>query len=207
MTLVPSSSPSFVLRPGEIRRGELQLARQALEPVRPPSWVPTAAWRGASWWIACTGDCRGPLTYGAAHEKIVIIGLPPNVICYFDNLCGWQMCPSVNWIERWCYLWDSCDAIRSQGDENAPLPLVSLKVLPETTYSCITKGYCVGGNQARGWTPTQQPPDGFPLLRRGDGRRPPSETRGETSAQLLPSLTRLQLPLMYLTLTTSITTI
>jgi hypothetical protein len=21
-------------------------------------------------------------------EKIVIIGLPPNVICYFDNLCG-----------------------------------------------------------------------------------------------------------------------
>jgi len=24
------------------------------------------AWRGASWWTACTGACRGPLTCGAS---------------------------------------------------------------------------------------------------------------------------------------------
>jgi hypothetical protein len=27
-------------------------------------------------------------TFTNREEKIVIIGLPPNVICYFDNLCG-----------------------------------------------------------------------------------------------------------------------
>jgi hypothetical protein len=37
----------------------------------------------------------------------------------------------------------------------------------------------VGGNQARRWTPTQQPPESSALLRRGFGRRPPSETGGE----------------------------
>jgi hypothetical protein len=48
----------------------------------------------------------------------------------------------VNWIERYCGLWDSCDVMRSQGDEDAPPPPVPLKVLPETTHSCITKFYC-----------------------------------------------------------------
>ncbi|CAL4989736.1 unnamed protein product [Urochloa decumbens] len=53
---------------------------------------------------------------------------------------------SLNWIERWCDLCmkfsDSCDAIRRQGGQNAPTPPGPLKVLPETTYSCITRGYC-----------------------------------------------------------------
>ncbi|OEL32784.1 hypothetical protein BAE44_0006197 [Dichanthelium oligosanthes] len=53
---------------------------------------------------------------------------------------------SLNWIERWSDLCmqfsDSCDEILSQGGENPRLPPGPLKVLPETTYSCITRGYC-----------------------------------------------------------------
>ncbi|CAL4904339.1 unnamed protein product [Urochloa decumbens] len=56
-----------------------------------------------------------------------------------DKIC-------LNWIERWSDLCmqfsDSCDAVRSQGGEDAPRPPGPLKVLPETTYSCITRGYC-----------------------------------------------------------------
>ncbi|CAL4995676.1 unnamed protein product [Urochloa decumbens] len=56
-----------------------------------------------------------------------------------DKIC-------LNWIERWSDLCmqfsDSCDAVRSQGGEDAPRPPGPLKVLPQTTYSCITRGYC-----------------------------------------------------------------
>ncbi|RLM57879.1 hypothetical protein C2845_PM18G00160 [Panicum miliaceum] len=52
----------------------------------------------------------------------------------------------LNWIERWCDLCtqfsNSCDVVRSQGGENVPLPPGPLKVLPETTYLCITRDYC-----------------------------------------------------------------
>ncbi|CAL4896988.1 unnamed protein product [Urochloa decumbens] len=55
-----------------------------------------------------------------------------------DELC-------LNWIERWSDLCvqysDSCDAV-SLGGENAPRPPWPLKVLPESTYPCITRGYC-----------------------------------------------------------------
>jgi hypothetical protein len=40
--------------------------------------------------------CALALEVCKGREKIVIIRLPPNVICYFDNLCGWQMGPSVS---------------------------------------------------------------------------------------------------------------
>ncbi|CAN6330455.1 unnamed protein product [Urochloa humidicola] len=35
-----------------------------------------------------------------------------------------------------------CNEILSQGDENVTFPPKPLKVLPETTYSCIMRGYC-----------------------------------------------------------------
>lgn len=51
-----------------------------------------------------------------------------------------------NWIERWSDLcmqyWDLHDAILSQGGENDPRIPGPLKVLPETTYPCITRQYC-----------------------------------------------------------------
>ncbi|CAN6325748.1 unnamed protein product [Urochloa humidicola] len=56
-----------------------------------------------------------------------------------DELCS-------KWIERWSDLCvqysDSCNAILSLGGDNAPRPPWPLKVLPETTYPCITRGYC-----------------------------------------------------------------
>ena len=52
----------------------------------------------------------------------------------------------LKWLERWCDLCtqfsDSCDVVRSQGGENVTLPPGPLKVLPETTYFCITRDYC-----------------------------------------------------------------
>jgi hypothetical protein len=53
----------------------------------------------------------------------------------------------------------------------------------------------VGGNRARRWTPTQQPPFTDTLLRRGNGQRPPR--RNPTLALLIPHLFLLLLLYFY----------
>jgi hypothetical protein len=53
-----------------------------------------------------------------------------------------------------------------------PLPLT--RTPPSLVTSHLASANApVGGNRARRWTPTQQPPDSSALLRRGHGRRPP----------------------------------
>jgi hypothetical protein len=71
--------------------------------MRGPSWQvggeagapPTGGRDGGSGWAPqCVPHSTAPLwpllraPSEKGNEKIVIIGLPPNVICYFDNLCG-----------------------------------------------------------------------------------------------------------------------
>jgi hypothetical protein len=45
----------------------------------------------------------------------------------------------------------------------------------------------VGGNRARRWTPTQQPPYGSALLRRGHGRRPPQRRTERSTTTSTPT--------------------
>jgi hypothetical protein len=47
------------------------------------------------------------------------------------------------------------------------------------SFFCAVRVGGVGGNRAQGWMPIQQPPESSAPLRRGCGRRPPSETGRE----------------------------
>jgi hypothetical protein len=57
-----------------------------------------------------------------------------------------------------------------------PLPLPT----DVSSLSFITSEMGVGGNRARRWTLTQQPPECPPSSEGEGGRRPPSEKGGET---------------------------